>query len=270
MPIVRDGRGLVEQRALARLIDDIAAMAASDVVQLLLWPQTVADWARANGVATPVAYNMLARFKPYRRVREQLAARLEVPAAVVDHLIDAPRPQPAARRAAPADVVAAPAVEDDPFAPVSPTVRLAPVRDGGNPLERRAVARARREIAALPASLVVQIAMFPETLAEWSRRRGLHAPLIYAALAGTHRHPSVRDALARRLDVAPSALDHLIDGVRAEPVAFRPPVARSDLALDGASVSPAGAVDDPDDESGAAPGVESNATAPPPQLDLGL
>ncbi len=265
MPIMRDGRGIVEQRALARLIDEIAAMPASDVVQLLLWPQTVADWARANDVATPVAYNMLARFKPYRRVREHLAVRLEVPAAVIDHLIDAPRPQPAARRAAPADVVIPPP-EDDPFAPVSPTVRFAPVRDGTNPLERRAVARARREIAALPASLVVQIAMFPETLAEWSRRCGLHAPLIYATLAGTHRHPTVRDALARRLDVAPSALDHLIDGVRAEPAAFRPPAARGDLAL-GDRSAPS---EDPVDGADEARGATSQPSTPPPQLDLGL
>src|SRR5690606_34710612 len=60
----------------------------------LLWPQNLADWARDTHVAPAVAYNMLARFKPYRRVRELLAARLEVPGWVLDHLVDAPRPLP--------------------------------------------------------------------------------------------------------------------------------------------------------------------------------
>jgi hypothetical protein len=80
------------------------------------------------------------------------------------------------------------------------------------------------QIAALPASLVVQLALYPETLAEWARRREVPASMLYAMLAGTQSHPGLREALARRLDVARGALDALLDAPRREPLISRPPL----------------------------------------------
>lgn len=230
-PLERDGRSPVERHALARLSADVAAMPASDIVQLVLWPQTLADWARDVAVATAVVYNLLAGVKPYRRVRELLALRLESPPEVLDHLVDAPRPLPSAMRA-PDSATAAigPQAHRDPAPPPPPPPpsadewrrsgrSLPNVRDGSNPLEQRAVFHAWRNVAALPASLLIQLAIFPETLAAWARRRSVPASMLYATLAGSHRNARIRDALARQLDVSTAALDHIIQAPRHEPAA---------------------------------------------------
>lgn len=221
LPRERDGRSPLERHAVARLRADVAAMPASDVVQLVLWPQTVAEWARESHVATAVAYNMLSRFKPYRRVRELLAHRLEVPTFVVDHLVDAPRPLPRARAVPRDGDDAEPAPPPVPRHPVSPSLQLPAVRDGSNPIEQRAVWHVWRELAALPASLLVQIALFPETLADWARRAGVPPSMLYGMLAGTQSHAGLREGLARRLDVPRHALDRLVDGTRREPAVPR-------------------------------------------------
>jgi len=276
MAELRSGNSPIEQRALARLLADAPAMPASDIVQMLLWPQTLADWARANGIASAVAYNMLARFKPYRRVRELLAARLEVPAWVLDHLVDAGRPLPAARSTTPRSLTLPDAA---PPRDVSPTERLPAVRDGSNPLEQRALWRVRNEIAALPASLVVQLAIFPETLAEWARRKSVPAAMVYTTLAGSQRNPRIRDQLARRLDVGSRDVDQLIDSVRPEATSLAPPVAPGDLALPsrpfaGADSAPPRSNRDDDypgprhDEHGS--GAGSDDASDQRQLDLGL
>lgn len=228
LPAERDGRSPLERLALGRLHTDIAAMPASDVVQLVLWPETLADWARDAAIAPAVAYNMLARFKPYRRVRERLAHRLDVPGFVLDHLVDAPRPLPAALRALPADVppghdADAPLAPPAPPASVEPTVRLPAVRDGTNPIEQRALWRAWHDVAALPASVLVQVALFPESLAQWARRHEVPPSMVYAMLAGSAAHRHLRLALARRLDVPAEAVDQLIDRPRREPARPRPP-----------------------------------------------
>ncbi|MHB1222454.1 MAG: hypothetical protein ACYC2G_00195 [Gemmatimonadaceae bacterium] len=222
----RDGRSPLERYAIARLRADVAAMPASEIVQLVLWPHTVADWARDAQVAPAVVYNLLSRFKPYRRVRDLLALRLEVPVAVLDHLVDAPRPLPAAQRApAMAPPHDGPTTTELAPPPAPPDVdewrrsggALPAVRDGTNPLELRAVFHAWRDTAALPASLLVQLALFPETLAVWARRRRIGPSLLYGVLAGTQRHPGVREALARQLGLSTAAIDHAIDAPRAEP-----------------------------------------------------
>ena len=224
-PRARDGRSPLERYAIAKLRADVAAMPASDVVQIVLWPDTIASWARESSVATAVAYNMLSRFKPYRRARELLARRLDVPGFVLDHLVDASRPLPSVLRLPAADYAAA--FPDEPPLPprgdaVSPTVRLPSVRDGTNPIEERAVWRAWRDVAALPASVLVQVALFPETLADWARRQRVPPSMLYAMLAGAQPHPGIREALARRLGVAVSAVNVLVDGERREPVVPEP------------------------------------------------
>ena len=73
-------------------------MPASLVVQILLWPEKITDWARDESVTPALVYNMLGGFKPYHGLRERLAHRLGVTKAAVDHLIDARRQQPSTRR----------------------------------------------------------------------------------------------------------------------------------------------------------------------------
>ena len=262
-PRARDGRSPLERHAVARLRADVAAMPASDVVQLVLWPDTLAHWARGASVATAVAYNMLSRFKPYRRVRELLARRLDVPWHVLDHLIDAPRPLPSVMRvgAEPRD-----APLDEPPAPppgdrIPPTLRLPAVRDGTNPIEQRAVWRVWRDLAALPASLLVQVALFPETLAEWARRQRVPPSMLYAMLAGTQPHPGLREALARRLGLSSAALALAVDATRREPGGA---AARPLVDPPSNDESPTGGLPAPPPDSG---------DAPPPgtdQLSLGF
>ena len=73
-------------------------MPASLVVQILLWPEKITDWARDENVTPALVYNMLGGFKPYHGLRERLAQRLGVTKSAVDHLIDARRQQPSTRR----------------------------------------------------------------------------------------------------------------------------------------------------------------------------
>lgn len=291
MPDFRTGRTETERRAIARLASDVAAMPASDVVQLLLWPQNLADWARDSGVAPAVAYNMLARFKPYRRVRELLAARLEVPGWVLDHLVDAPRPLPSSQssilpeRPQPDEGAEAPDASQvhAELSSVSPTERLPSVRDGSNPLERRAVWRVRRHVAAIPASTIVQLAIFPESLAEWARRRAFPPSVVYTTLAGSQRNPRIRDALARRIGVSTRDLDTLLDSPRPEPEVLLPPSPATEAGNtaraeeDDANQKGAHAAEErqrPDDRPGAGDPehhIRADASRPTDgQLDLGI
>jgi hypothetical protein len=94
----RDGLSALERKALYRVHTELPAMPASLVVQILLWPEKITDWARDEGVTPALVYNMLGGFKPYHGLRERLAQRLGVTKAAVDHLIDARRQQPSTRR----------------------------------------------------------------------------------------------------------------------------------------------------------------------------
>lgn len=96
-------------------------------------------------------------------------------------------------------------------------------RDGTNPIERKAVYRAQVEIGSMPASLVVQIALWPDKLADWSKETGVAPAVVYNMLAGVKPYHRVRTLLARRLNVSKRFLDHLIDARRPEPHAKVPP-----------------------------------------------
>jgi len=222
-PFERTGRNPVERKAVARVQREIAAMPASLVVQLALWPDEIAAWARTEQTSESLVYNMLARRKPYLRMRERLAERLEVSPAILAHLIDARRPLPSAKRdPALVDVGgSATATTSEPIDWRSPPYPLH--RDGTNPIERRAVRAVEREVASMPAAAVVGLALWPVTLAEWSREQRLKSSVVWATLAGS---PSdrVRSELARRLDVTRRDLDELVSGRRATPSARRPPV----------------------------------------------
>ena len=94
----RDGLSALERKALYRVHTELPAMPASLVVQILLWPEKITDWARDEGVTPALVYNMLGGFKPYHGLRERLAQRLGVTKSAVDHLIDARRQQPSTRK----------------------------------------------------------------------------------------------------------------------------------------------------------------------------
>src|SRR6185436_19862220 len=94
----RDGLSALERKALYRVHTELPAMPASLVVQILLWPEKITDWARDESVTPALIYNMLGGFKPYHGLRERLAQRLGVTKSAVDHLIDARRQQPSTRR----------------------------------------------------------------------------------------------------------------------------------------------------------------------------
>jgi hypothetical protein len=208
----RTGRSAVERLAILAVARDVAAMPASLVVQLALWPGDLAHWARAERVSESLVYNTLAARKPYARVRQLLAGRLDVSLAVVGHLIDARRPLPTVQREPGQPlVVPDPAVDwsEPPFPPV---------RDGGNPIERRAVRATARDVAAMPASTVAGLALWPETLTAWARAERLKSSVVWATLAGSPSDP-VRERLARRLGVSARELATLIDGRRRTPAA---------------------------------------------------
>lgn len=211
---VRDGRNAIERQAVALVRHEVAAMPASLVVQLALWPDEIASWARAEGTSESLVYNMLARRKPYVRMRGRLADRLEVPLAVVSHLIDARRPLPSSKRAPNAPSAATSADAEAPVDWSKPP--FPPVRDGTSPIERRAVLGVELDVASMPASAVVGLALWPETLAGWSREQGFKASVVWATLAGAQSE-RVRGALARRLGVSLRDLNDLIAVARAEP-----------------------------------------------------
>ena len=213
----RTGRNEIERRAVYRVQREVASMPASLVVQLAMWPDEIAAWARGEGSSESVVYNMLAGRKPYVRIREALAARLDVSLGLLAHLIEAARPLPLSKR--PLDGAGAPGSAMPPIdwgAPPYPGYR-----EGTNPIERAAVRRVELEIASMPASAVVGLAMWPETLAAWSRTHRIKASVVSATLAGS---PSerIRAELARRLDVSRDALDDLIAGRRREPRSILP------------------------------------------------
>ena len=212
----RTGTSRIEQRAVARVREHVARMPASLVVQLALWPDELARWARAERIAESVVYNLLAHRKPYLRMRERLAAYLGVQtgylAALVDGAVEHPTTEGSTGASAhqPAEV--------PPDVPGQAWRR----RSGSNPLELRAVHVVSREIAAMPAATVVGLAIWPETLTEWARGHGFKPSAVWATLAGT---PSelVATALARRLDVSVREVVALIE-------AERPPAGTADAA----------------------------------------
>jgi len=218
----RTGRNAIERKAVFRVQSDVAAMPASLVVQLALWPDDVAHWARAAGEDESLVYNMLARRKPYWRAREAMARRLQTSVAVLSHLIEADRPLPTAQRPPGADGLA----EAGAFADLPAIHWASPpfpaYRDGTNPIERQAVRRVELEIASMPASAVVGLALWPETLASWARAQRVSQSVVTGTLAGSPSDP-VRSALARRLDVTRDDLDELVAGIRRTPSAVVPP-----------------------------------------------
>lgn len=236
----RDGANAVERLAFAVVRREIAALPASLVVQLALWPDEIASWARETRLAESLVYNALAARKPYARTRALIAERLNVGLAVIDHLIEATRALPTVRQGVDAVLAAgdegggaAGGAITESAATREPIDWHAPPfprwRDGTNPVERRALRAVEVDVASMPAATVVGLAIWPETLAGWSRAERLKSSVVWATLAGSPSVP-VRDALARRLGVSLRELDALVSRERAVPVARRPVAALTALA----------------------------------------
>lgn len=96
-------------------------------------------------------------------------------------------------------------------------------RLGTSPVERKALARLQREIASMPASLVVQIALWPLKLSDWARQRKISSAMVYNCLAGTKPYEPVRDMLAESLGVSRLAIDRLIEAKAPPPISLVPP-----------------------------------------------
>ncbi len=230
----RSGTTRLEAQAIARVREHVAAMPASLVVQLALWPDELARWARAERIAESVVYNLLARRKPYLRIRERLAARLGVPTGHLATLVDRP----------PADAAGG----------------AGRARDGSSPLERRAVAQVEREVAAMPAATVVGLAMWPETLTAWARAHAVQPSAVWATLAGAVSEP-VAAGLARRLGVSTREVVALVE-------AERQPAGRAESPAAPAHIAPGDEVGD--ERPGPAPTQDPPRAQRRDQLSLGF
>lgn len=223
----RDGTNPIERMALHRANLDIAAMPAAEVVQLILWPNQIAEIARQHKRSNGPFYNALSGAnagRPYHPVRTILAeslaqvlterslGHLGVTKTALDHLIEA-----APARHHGETPIHAPGRRDEPLAlplegPFDPA--SAPtIRDGTNPIERACLILLHRQISALPASIVAQLALWPRSLAQWADGEGKDAGALYNCLAfrGGFAYRPYRSALAASLDVSEAAADWLIE-----------------------------------------------------------
>lgn len=225
----RDGTNPVERMALHRVVDEMAALTASEVVQIAIWPLRITELARLHDRSSGILYNTLsfANGRPYEPVRKLLVAYLQavgiargfpefaasIDRAALCHLIKAERAERRRGRPLPAPgrrdrLLELPAPE--PFDPAESR------RTGNSPVERLALSILRQLLPALPASLVVQHALGDLDLAVWAERNGTSGTIVYNMLGFQHqfRYPALRRALADYLGVSVFALDWLIEARR--------------------------------------------------------
>jgi hypothetical protein len=142
----RPERGLddpIVRAAIDNVGRHLDALSASEIVQLVLFPEPLVAWATGAGVDDSQVANLFRRHRRYSRLRALLAGRLGVPITVLDHLIDAPAAVAAAKRPAAYAAVLADAGlghwgKRPPIDWATPP--YPPYRDGTNPLERLAMA----------------------------------------------------------------------------------------------------------------------------------
>lgn len=201
----------------------VAALSASEVVQLVLYPEPLGGWAKRAGVDDSQVANLFRRHRRYDRLRTLLAGRLGVPIAVLDHLIDATPVVPAAKRpAAYATILADAGLADWGVQPpidwsTPPYPRH---RDGTNPLERLALAVLGAAAPSMPASRIIGYALWPETLAAFAARtHRFSLDQLLTTLSGLRRSDTIEVALARRLRVTHGTLDAFIRAAKRDPFA---------------------------------------------------
>jgi hypothetical protein len=252
----RDGRNPLERLALHRANLDLAALPAPVVVQLAVWPNMVASLARESGRSPAMFYNALSRGngRPYHPVRQLFVdylrqlAEADEPALVetitklaVDHLIDARPAQHHGDRP-----IAAPGRRDEPLVPPAHAgwdpAAPPPVRDGGNPIERMALAALHRNIAAMPASEVAQLVLWPSSLAGWAKAAGLEQGAVYNAFAWRNgwAYAKIRAGFAELCGVSVFAVDALIEAPRPPAPAVTPMRPSAGTAAQGTLLPPPG------------------------------
>jgi hypothetical protein len=201
----------------------LAALSASEIVQLVLYPEPLGAWAKGAGVDDSQVANLFRRHRRYTRLRTLLATRLGVPILVLDHLIDATPAVPAAKRPAAYAAILADAgfgTWSQP-APIDwTTPPYPPHRDGTNPLERLAMAVLPAAAASMPPSRIIGYAMWPETLAAFAARaQRFTLDQLLTTLSGLRRSDSIEIALARRLRITHRTLDAFIRSAKRDPFA---------------------------------------------------
>jgi hypothetical protein len=211
----------VVRLAIENVTRNVAALSASEIVQLVLYPEPLAAWADGAGVDESQVANLFRRHRVYSRVRQLLTTRLGVPLAVLAHLIDAqPTPPSTHRSAAHAAVLKAaglPPADDRP--PIDwRAAPYPPYREGTNPLERLALANIATGAPSMPSSRVVGYALWPESLAGFAARSGRFTlGQVLTALSGLRRADYIETALARRLNLSRAALERFIASAKRDP-----------------------------------------------------
>lgn len=202
----------------------IASLSASEVVQLVLYPEPLAAWAGGVGVDESQVANLFRRHRTYARVRLMLADRLGVPLGILGHLVDAAPSVPASKRpAAHVEILRAAGLDPaDPRPPIDwRTPPYPSYRDGSNPLEQLAVANLAATAPSMPASRLVGLALWPESLAGFAARSNRFTlGQLLTALSGLRRADYIESALSRRLHVSRAALDRFISASKTDPFAI--------------------------------------------------
>lgn len=200
----------------------IAALSGSEVVQLVLFPESMAAWSAGAGVDESQVANLFRRHRTYVRLRRLLAERLGVPVMVLAHLIDAdPAVPPSRRPAALAEILAQAGIpEGDPRPPIDWRAPPYPsYREGTNPLERLALANLAVVVPGMPASRIVGYAIWPESLAGFAARsKRFSLGALLTTLSGMRRSDAIESALARRLGVRQVELDAFIGSTKRYPL----------------------------------------------------
>jgi hypothetical protein len=219
-------RGLddpIGRAAIENVERHIAALSASEVVQLVMYPESLAAWASGAGVDDSQVANLFRRHRRYSRLRTLLATRVGMPISVLDHLIDAVVAVPAAKRPPGYEAVLTqaglgqwgkrPAI--DWGAPPYPLYR-----DGTNPLERLALVVLPLAAPSMPASRIIGYALWPESLAAFAARaQRFTLDQLLTTLSGLRRSDSIETSLARRLRVTHRTLDTFIRAEKRDPLA---------------------------------------------------
>lgn len=215
----RDGsENPIVRTAIENVRLNIAAFPAGDVLQLVVFPRTIAEVAAEVGENESLISNLCRRHRPYVRLRVVLAEHLRVPLEILTHLIEATIATPLAKElpgrkeslAAIGLWASRPSIDFG--SPPYPRYR-----EGNNPLEQIAVLRMQHEAAAMPRSRLVSYALFPDTISLFARKHGHSLAQVLATLGNSRRWPRIERALARRLGVSRDTLEHFIASEKREP-----------------------------------------------------
>lgn len=212
----------VLRAAVDNVTRNVGALSASEIVQLVLYPQPLAAWAEGAGVDESQVANLFRRHRRYARVRQLLTERLGMPLLVLAHLIDAAPAAPTTHRSpAHMEVLrAAGLATPDERPPIDwRAPPYPPYREGTNPLERLALANLAGGVASMPTSRIVGYALWPESLAGFAARSGRFTlGQLLTTLSGLRRADAIETALARRLNVSRGVLDRFIASAKREAV----------------------------------------------------